>query len=57
MTPEPAGFLNGAQVLDQELEAVVDPLRLLGRIHRLEDRLRELELSRNPSSPVAGRRP
>ncbi len=43
--PEPAGFLSGTEVLDIELESVVDPLRLLARLHRVEDRLRALESS------------
>jgi hypothetical protein len=50
--PEPAGatstsrglqgFRPASQLLEEEIRDVVDPLRLLGRIHRLEQDLGEV---------------
>jgi hypothetical protein len=36
------GFRPATQVLEEEIRDVIDPLLLLGRIHRLEDELGEV---------------
>ncbi len=54
--PPGAAFVTAAELLDDEVASVVDPVRLIGRIRSIEDQLRALSAEhRQLAALLAGR--